>query len=737
MQYDELITHFNVKSRKRDSCQCICPCHKDKEPSLTISKGKNQNIVMYCHAGCSTEDILASVGLSISDISNESNKPSYLDRIAYYYGTKKGYGDGVKVTAEYPYRNEHGEYLYSKVRIEGGTIDKKIIRYYEIDRVNDEYKPCKKENTTRTLYRLPELIKYRKKAKCVYITEGEKDVHTLINLDSSFVATTTAGSASDWQSEYAKYFKGCDVVLFRDNDKAGIDSVKKIVKDLRRYAHRIRIVCPSDKEHGDVTDYLTKEGGTLKSLIEMCNNPEEQYFGYWVELCDKGIKVNAGLLAEQVAQNEHYIITRNPSDDKEQLYFYEAGVYRPMNKSGVKGIIKEYIPTAKQSDHLLNNVYSLLMSSNENIYNVNMLNADESIINFKNGLYSVKDRKLIPHTPKILSSFQYGFDYNPDVTNCPIFTKYINELCTKPDGTIDKKEIDIIQEYLGFIISNVKMQSVKSAMVLWSRLGNTGKSVLNRLITYICGYDRVASIKLNELTIKNNFILGTLPYCRVISCGDESNSNVTDSSIFKALTGGDPVKVEPKGKQGYTYIYNGGFVIACNGLPCFEDDKGLHLFDRLIILPCEHHITDDIKDANLSKKLEKEVQAVVNWAIVGLHRLIDNRYIFTKSDSSELSKEEYRKTMDSLYRFVSENYVITNKREDRIYKTTFDDAYARWCTDNNCIAVSKKNITGRMDSIGITHDRGNVKDHRNIEVYRGIRAKESVFTKASDTEIPY
>lgn len=730
----------------REAYQCKCPCHDDREASLTVSLTDDaEKILLHCHAGCDNKDILAALGLTYTDICGNETELNCFSRLVWFYSSKAewtddkgakhtGYGDGVKLVAEYPYYDEAGAYKYSKLRFEGGQIKGKLIRYYRIDRVNDEATACKSGHD-KYLYNLPDFLRYRKSAEWVYIAEGEKDIETLRKVGNGFGCCITAGGVSDWKPEHAKYFKGLNVVILADNDKAGKQAAEKIKKDLRAYAYCIKVVVPSGEDHGDVTDYLTKEGGTSQSLKELIEAASCTY-NCSVNIDDKGNPkgINAGILADQIAKNERHIIVRNQADDKDIFLRYEGGSYKEMNKPSIKALIKEYIPSAKVSDNLLNNVCNLLFATSDNVRKHEDINSDSTYINFRNGLYNRKTKQMEKHRPEILSTIQYDFDYVPDQelkhTN---FDKYITDACTKADGSVDEDEIRIIQEYMGFIISNIPMSKLKKAMILWSRLGNSGKSVLIRLLCRILSIDRVATIKLKELTPDNRFILGTLPNCRLIACGDESNSNINDSSIFKSLTGGDPVKIEPKGKQGYSFEYKGGFAIACNGLPCFVDDKGNHLFDRLMILPFEHHITDDMKDAALDEKLAAEIPAIVSWAIEGLHRLIDNGYTFTKSKSSEMSKETYHKTMDNVYRFVTENYIITHKYDDRISKKDFDDAYHVWaCQDETVKEVERKNLSVRMDALGITTSTGNTDIKRNVFVYRGIRQKE-----AADEDFTY
>ena len=277
MDSDDLLRHFDhvikIKTAKgcKWTCSARCPAHRDKINSLTISESNEGKILFYDHAGCELEYILAAADLSIRDISPGRAKLSCIDKLTWFYSIKyewmdadgkkhTGYGDGVRCTAQYPYYNEDGKYLYSKLRFEGGAIAGKLIRYYFVDHINDEARALKASEVERTLYRLPQFLQLRKKAQWVYIAEGEKDVETLCELGNGFGCVTTAGGAADWRPEYARFFKGLDVCILQDNDEAGEKLSRKIVHDLRPYAHFVKIVVPSNIPHGDVTDFLNGGG---------------------------------------------------------------------------------------------------------------------------------------------------------------------------------------------------------------------------------------------------------------------------------------------------------------------------------------------------------------------------------------------------------------------------------------------------------------------------------------------
>lgn len=57
-----------VKRTGSDSYIACCPSHEDKNPSMTIREVEPDHILLHCFAGCDTQRILSSIGLSFNDI---------------------------------------------------------------------------------------------------------------------------------------------------------------------------------------------------------------------------------------------------------------------------------------------------------------------------------------------------------------------------------------------------------------------------------------------------------------------------------------------------------------------------------------------------------------------------------------------------------------------------------------------------------------------------------------------
>lgn len=48
--------------------QARCPAHEDRRPSLSVRKGRDGRVVLFCFAGCSVDAILKATGLRIADL---------------------------------------------------------------------------------------------------------------------------------------------------------------------------------------------------------------------------------------------------------------------------------------------------------------------------------------------------------------------------------------------------------------------------------------------------------------------------------------------------------------------------------------------------------------------------------------------------------------------------------------------------------------------------------------------
>lgn len=61
-----------VRSQGPNRWMACCPAHDDKNPSLAIKEEPDGRVLIHCFAGCGAVDVLAAIGLQMTDIMPES-----------------------------------------------------------------------------------------------------------------------------------------------------------------------------------------------------------------------------------------------------------------------------------------------------------------------------------------------------------------------------------------------------------------------------------------------------------------------------------------------------------------------------------------------------------------------------------------------------------------------------------------------------------------------------------------
>ena len=246
MLLSEFINYFkNVKQTGENQYISLCPAHNDKHPSLSIGYStEKKHILLHCHAGCSVENILTSVGLTAKDLYEQK-------------GTKKNMNNTI-----YTYHKADGTVAYKKTRIDYDDGSKKF--FFEQPNGQKNLK-----NIQRELYNLPEVLRAEK----IYFVEGEKCAEAVIR--QGFVATTLdSGAKSPWCSHYNDYLRDKEVIIIPDNDSAGITYADMIQKNIPQ-AKIIEL--PEISEKGDIFDWLNM-GHTIPELdtLPVYNNSKQR-----------------------------------------------------------------------------------------------------------------------------------------------------------------------------------------------------------------------------------------------------------------------------------------------------------------------------------------------------------------------------------------------------------------------------------------------------------------------------
>jgi hypothetical protein len=65
---ENLISRLEVVKGRNGAWTARCPAHEDKSPSLAVREGEDGRVLLHCFGGCSTADVLGSIGMDMSDL---------------------------------------------------------------------------------------------------------------------------------------------------------------------------------------------------------------------------------------------------------------------------------------------------------------------------------------------------------------------------------------------------------------------------------------------------------------------------------------------------------------------------------------------------------------------------------------------------------------------------------------------------------------------------------------------
>lgn len=212
-------------SRNGTTTMVKCPCHADKNPSLSvdISNGK---LLVKCFAGCSQKavvDALKSRGLwpSNGHQATESDRPPGIP--GRWADKRKGFSGTF--TASWEYKDTNGETLGHTARYDDGK-DKQVIPFFKKN--GNRWKPGTAPEP-RPLYGLNLLAENPNKT--VLVVEGEKaaEAGRRIFGDKLTVITWQGGANAVYKADWTP-LKDRTVFIWPDNDEPG----RKAAQDVKR-----------------------------------------------------------------------------------------------------------------------------------------------------------------------------------------------------------------------------------------------------------------------------------------------------------------------------------------------------------------------------------------------------------------------------------------------------------------------------------------------------------------------
>jgi putative DNA primase/helicase len=280
---------------------------------------------------------------------------------------------------------------------------------------------------------------------------------------------------------------------------------------------------------------------------------------------------------------------------------------------------------------------------------------------------------------------------------CPLFMSFINSALSPDLATLT-------QEIAGYLLTPDNSQQ---KCFMFQGPGGNGKSTWISIIGALIGQANTRAYVLQQLSPEYRFNTANLYGKLANMAADISPDELSSSSTLKAITGGDDIEGEHKGKHGFTFKPFVRMLFSANKFPAIANPDQA-LFQRWIVVPFEGSFRGAAEEViGLSTKvIEQELPGVLNWALEGLLRL-RRQGRFTESSATRASLAAFKLKADTIEQFLADCDTLPAPgkwvRTAEMYQ-----AYGAWC-----------------DSAGVKHPLPKMAFLERVDGVLGPRIKHS------------
>ncbi|MDQ0215368.1 putative DNA primase/helicase [Oikeobacillus pervagus] len=175
--------------------------------------------------------------------------------------------------------------------------------------------------------------------------------------------------------------------------------------------------------------FTANEVRTTPKPKQVDNKDAKKDLPAWYEQTQTSMRFKPGVLAKHLAETANFIYS------SERFFKYEHGVYKEMPLLKVKSLIQENLLDEHSKTHHIQDTLeqwkTRIAYEGDFMDNPNLTN----MINFKNGVYDLNNKTLLPHSPLFYTAVQVNAQYDPSAT-CHQFKKFIQESLNSSDGRL-------------------------------------------------------------------------------------------------------------------------------------------------------------------------------------------------------------------------------------------------------------------------------------------------------------
>ncbi|MCX6771360.1 MAG: phage/plasmid primase, P4 family [Candidatus Micrarchaeota archaeon] len=376
-------------------------------------------------------------------------------------------------------------------------------------------------------------------------------------------------------------------------------------------------------------------------------------------------------LARHMLSRDRYI-----SLNDAMIYKYKNGIYERhwdmISSDAHKTLVRANISNEiNATTHIVNETVSRI--SRETRKEASVVECRPNLICLSNKVLDVNTSELKDHTPDVVFFNKIPVKYDSKA-NCPKFDKFLSEVVSEDDTRV-------VYELFGYLL--YRGYPIQVAFMLVGE-GSNGKSTLIRAMNAFVGEENMTHISLQDICNKD-FAVGNLHGKLLNSDADLKDIELTDTGMFKKVTGGDMISADVKGKERISFMNYAKLVFACNKVPVPK--KSEYSYTRrweAIMFNNKFEGARDNKNLINEITTPEELSGILNKALQGLKTIMANgRFSTNDNDRDKISKlfapVKYFVDMECFTAFDAK------ETKGRMYS-----AYIEFCKKHNIPLLSDK-----------------------------------------------
>lgn len=490
----------------------------------------------------------------------------------------------------------------------------------------------------------------------VIIAEGlatALSVH-LMRPDALTVCAVDANNLLPVAQVMREFYADAKIIIAADNDiKPGESNTGKREAEKAAKAVSGWVALPPSEEKADWNDIHQQQG--LETATTAFNaslyQPQGKTMKPQLKAIDgsKKTRRSGGINLIQMADNEKALLLASRYEgiaihaESEVLYLYREGVWE---KSAPLELSREMV--AIYNEHQTNfskrSVSNVIEALKIVVPVMGVPRSD--LIPFANGVYDMATGEFSPHRADNWLTNHNGVEYTPPMPgenlsdHAPNFHKWLSHAADN-----DGLKMQRITAGLFMVLAN---RHDWQLFLEVTGKGGSGKSVFTHIATMLAGTHNAASGNMAALDTargRAQFVgksMITLP---------DQPKYAGEGTGIKAITGGDPVEIDPKHEHQYTAVLR-AVVIATNNNPMNFTERAEGVARRRVIFQFNNRISEKEKDGSLPEKIAAEIPVIVRRLLENFSDPEKARQLLLEQRNSEEALEVKQKT-DPLYAFCA------------------------------------------------------------------------------------